>query len=82
MNKRFEKLSESEQAATELAYHQMQPEDFETMMTKAKHHAPAALRLPTALVVRLQIVAASAGESEYEQMVCRWLEERLELEHA
>ena len=82
MKKRFEKLSESEQAMTELAYHQMKPEDFDLTMTKAKHHTPAALRLPTALVARLQTVATSAGETEYQQMVFRWIEERLELEHA
>ena len=82
MTTRFEELSKAEQEMTELAYQQMNPEDFDALMAKAKQHVPAALRLPSALVERLQTVAESAGEPEYQVMALRWIEERLQLERA
>ena len=82
MKQRFEELSKAEQETVELAYQQMSPADFDGLMANAKRHVPAALRLPSALVERLQTVAESAGEPEYQVMVRRWIEERLQLERA
>jgi hypothetical protein len=78
MKRRFEDLSKSEQEQAELAYHQMEPEVFDEQMAQAKRQVPAALRLPPELVERLQAVAASEGEPEYQIMVRKWIEERLQ----
>lgn len=80
MKKQFGKLSKTEQEHVELAYHQMKPDDFGAQMTQAKAHSPAAVRLPARLVKRLQKAAKSSGEAEYQTLVRKWLEERLQQE--
>lgn len=80
MKKQFSKLSKTEREAMELAYHQMRPEDFDEQMGQAKRHTPSAIRLPDSLVTALQTAAATAGETSYQPMVTRWIEERLQLE--
>jgi hypothetical protein len=82
MKKRFNELSESEQEAVELAYQQMKPEEFDEQMAQAKQKAPAVLRLPPELVKTLEAVAESEGEPEYQVMVRRWIEERLQQKQA
>jgi hypothetical protein len=78
MKRRFDELSKTEQEQAELAYHQMEPEVFDVQMAQAKGQIPAALRLPPELVERLQAAAAAEGEPEYQIMVRKWLEERLQ----
>lgn len=80
MKKQFSKLSKAEQEEVELAYHQMNPEDFDEMMANAQHHVPNAIHLPSRLVTKLQLVAEAVGEEEYQPMVRRWIEERLQQE--
>ena len=80
MKKQFGKLSKAEQEEVELQYHQMKPEDFDELMAKAEHHVPSAIHLPSQLVAKLQLVAEAAGEEEYQPMVRRWIEERLQQE--
>jgi len=82
MKKRFDELSKSEQVQAELAYQQMEPEEFEDQMAQATLHTPTALRLPSTLVESLKKVAESEGEPEYQTMVRRWIEERLQRERA
>ncbi len=78
MKKQFSKLTKAEQEKVELAYHQMKPEDFDELMTNAKRHIPETIRLPKKLVKHLKAVAQSEGEPEYQVMVRRWIEERLQ----
>jgi len=80
MKKQFGKLSKTEQEQVESAYHRMKPEDFDEQMSRAKTHTPASFRLPARLVKRLQKVAKSSGETEYQAMVRKWIEERLKQE--
>jgi hypothetical protein len=82
MKRRFDELSKTEQEAVELAYQQMEPEEFDEQMAQAKRQAPAALRLPPELVESLKAVAESEGEPEYQTMVRRWIEERLQQKRA
>jgi hypothetical protein len=81
MGKNFSDLSSSEQEAMELEYHQMKPEDFDEQMEHAEKHIPNVLRLSPKLAESLQAMAEAAGESEYQPMVRRWIEERLQQEH-
>lgn len=80
MKKQFSKLSKAEQEEVELAYHNMNPEDFDELMKDAEHHVPSVIRLPARLVTKLQTVADSSGEAGYQTMVKRWIEERLQQE--
>ncbi len=80
MKKQFSQLSKAEQEEVELAYHQMNPEDFDELMMNAQHHVPDVIHLPTGLVTKLQLVAKAVGEEEYQPMVRRWIEERLQQE--
>jgi hypothetical protein len=80
MKKQFGKLKKAEQEAVEQAYHQMNPQEFDQLMTQAKRHAPDVIRLSPQLVDRLKEQAKSVGESEYQAMVERWIEERLQQE--
>ena len=82
MKRHFSKLTKAEQEAVELAYHQMKPEDFDELMINAKRHVPETIRLPKELVKRLKAVAKSEGEPEYQIMVRKWIEERLQLKRA
>lgn len=77
MKKEFAKLSRAKQEKVELEYHQMQPEEFDELMARAKSHSPDVIRLPRRLVETLKTVAKTEGEPEYETMVRRWVEERL-----
>ena len=80
MKKQFSKLSKVEQEEVEQAYHQMNPDEFDELMETAEHHVPSVIKLPSRLVAKLQSVAESAGETEYQTMVKRWIEERLQQE--
>jgi hypothetical protein len=44
MKKQFAKLSKAEQEKVELRYHQMKPEDFDKVMSRAKRQTPATPR--------------------------------------
>jgi hypothetical protein len=78
MKKQFGKLTKAQQEKAELAYHQMKPEDFDEQMSQATRHSPAAIWLPKRLVRHLKAVAKAEGEPEYQVMVRRWIEERLQ----
>jgi len=78
MKKRFGKLPKAERKKIEARYHRMKPEKLDEVMSRAKQHAPSAIRLPAQLVKALKIVAESEGESGYQAMVRRWIEERLQ----
>lgn len=80
MKKRFGKFSKAEQEKIELAYHQMEPEEFDEPMSRARRHTPNVIRLPPRLVETLKTVAELDGETEYQAMVRRWIEERLQQE--
>lgn len=80
MKRRFADLTETEQATVELTYHQLNPDEFDELMTQAKQQVPALLRLPSELVENLKTVAETEGEPEYQTMVQRWIVERLQLE--
>ena len=80
MRKRFGKLPKAEQEKIEAQYHRMKPEELDPLMSQAKRHTPTAIRLSAHLVQTLKIVAESEGEAEYQAMVRRWIEERLEQE--
>jgi ABC-type uncharacterized transport system substrate-binding protein len=56
------------------------PEEFDRVVSRAKRHTPIAIRLPQHLVQTLKIVAKSEGEFEYQAMVRRWIQERLQQE--
>jgi hypothetical protein len=47
MKKQFAKLPKAEREKVELKYHGMKPEDFDAAMSRAKPHAPEAIRLST-----------------------------------
>ncbi len=78
MRKRFGKLPKAERERIEAQYHGMKPEEFDRVMSRAKQHTPIAIRLPQQLVRTLKRVAESEGELEYQTMVRRWIEERLQ----
>ena len=78
MKKQFGKLSKSEQEKVESDYHRMKPEEFGKVMSRAESHSPNAIHLSPRLVKRLKTVAKSEGEPEYQAMVQRWVEERLQ----
>ncbi len=80
MKKQFSELSKAEQEKVELEYHQMNPEEFDEQMKHATRHVPDTIRLPSQLVATLQNMAESAGETGYQTMVRRWIEERLQQE--
>jgi len=80
MRKRFGKLPKAERERMEAQYHRMKPEELDEVMSRAKQHTPSAIRLPRQLVQTLKIVAESEGEPEYQTMVRRWIEERLQQE--
>lgn len=80
MKKQFGKLPKAARENIETQYHRMKPEDFDELMSRAKRHSPGAIRLPPKLVETLKIVAESEGEPEYQAMVRRWIEERLQQE--
>ena len=82
MRKQFMKLSKSAQEESELTYHQMKPAEFDQQMKQAKRHSPEIIRLPPELIESLKQRAKSAGEPEFQAMVKRWLEERLQQETA
>jgi hypothetical protein len=80
MKKHFGELPKAEQEEIELEYHRMKPEEFDEQMAQAERHTPDAIRLPAELVETLKPVAESEGETEYQTMVKRWIEERLQQE--
>ncbi len=82
MKKRLGKLPKAEREKIEAQYHRMQPKTFDKRMSHAKRHSPGAIRLPSGLVATLKMVAESEGEPEYQAMVRRWIEERLQREAA
>lgn len=45
MKKQFAKLPKAEREKVESEYHGMKPEDFDAAMSRAKPHAPEAIRL-------------------------------------
>lgn len=49
-------------------------------MAQAKRHTPNVIRLSPELIETLKTVAESEGETEYQAMVKRWIEERLQQE--
>lgn len=80
MKKRLSNLSRAEQEKIELDYHQMDPAEFDTLMSQAKTCTTASLRLPGELVERLKVIARLEGERGYQSLVRKWLSERLEQE--
>ena len=80
MKKQFGKLPKTEREKIEAQYHRIKPEDLDELMSHAKRHTPSAIRLPAELVETLKMVAESEGEPEYQAMVRRWIEERLQQE--
>ena len=80
MKKQFGKLPKREREKIEAQYHRMNPEDFDKRMSRARRHSPSAIRLPPKLVENLKTLADSEGEAEYQAMVRRWIEERLQHE--
>ena len=82
MKKQFGKLPKVERERIETHYHKMSPQDFDERMSRAKRPSPGAVRLPPKLVENLKTLAESEGEREYQTMVKRWIEERLQQETA
>ena len=80
MKKQFGKLPKAERERIEAQYHKMSPQDFDERMSRAKRPNPGAVRLPPKLVENLKTLAESEGEREYQTMVKRWIEERLQQE--
>lgn len=80
MKKQFGKLSKSERQKIEAQYQELSPQDFDERMSRAKRLSPGAIRLPSKLVENLKTLAESEGEPEYQKMVKRWIEERLQQE--
>jgi hypothetical protein len=82
MKKDLAKLPVRERARIESQFHDRNPRDLDERMSHAKRYSPAAIRLPPKLVENLKILAESEGEPEYQAMVKRWIEERLQRETA
>ena len=80
MKKQFVKLPKSQRDQIETQYHKMNPRDFDERMSRGKRQSPGSIRLPSELVENLKTLAESAGEAEYQKMVKRWIEERLQHE--
>ncbi|MEW6608211.1 MAG: hypothetical protein AB1414_12335 [bacterium] len=80
MKKRFGNLSKGEQEKIEMEYHQMDPEEFDNLMSAAKTYTTASIRLPGELVGKLKVVAKLEGEWGYQSMVRKWITERLQQE--
>lgn len=80
MKKKFSLLSKKDQKKAETSYYRMEPDDFDDLMSTATQHTPNAVRLPSRLVEKLKTVAERKGKAEYETMVKRWIEERLQQE--
>ena len=80
MKKQFGKLPKGESGKIETQYHKMNLQDFDERMSRAKRQSPGAIRLPSKLVENLRMLAESEGEPEYQAMVKRWIEERLQQE--
>ncbi len=80
MKKRIRDLSAVEREQLEEAYHQMSPADLDELMAHATRYLPVMFHLPEALVERLEALAEVSGESQYQTMICRWIEERLQQE--
>ena len=80
MKRLFSKVPKGEREKIEAEYHRMKPADLDERMSHAKRHSPSAIRLPAKLVENLQTMAESEGEPEYQAMVRRWIEERLQQE--
>ena len=80
MKKQFGKLPKNERETIEAEYHKMSPRDFDDRMSRTKRQSPGAIRLPPRLVENLKTLAESEGEPEYQTMVKRWIEERLQQE--
>ena len=78
MKKQFAKLTKSQQQKAEAEYHRMKSQEFDKVMSRAEPHSPNAIRLSPRLIKRLKTVAESEGEPEYQTMVQRWVEERLQ----
>ncbi len=58
----------------------MRHEEFDEPMSRAKRYAPNVIRLPPQLIETLKAIAEAEGEPEYQAMVRRWIEERLQQE--
>ena len=82
MKKQFGKLAKGEREKIEAQYHRMNPGDLDERMSHAKRYSPSAIRLPPKLVENLRVLAQSEGEPEYQAMVRRWIEERLQQERS
>ncbi|MDT5124129.1 MAG: CopG antitoxin of type toxin-antitoxin system [Acidobacteriota bacterium] len=80
MKRRFAKLSKAEQEEVELEYHRMKPQQLDELLSKSKRYAPEAIRLPPDLIEPLKTIAELEGETDYQDMVRNWIEERLQQE--
>ncbi|MBI1761039.1 MAG: hypothetical protein HYR56_06335 [Acidobacteria bacterium] len=80
MKKQIRELAAVERAQLEEAYHQMNPADLDELMAHATSYQPVLFHLPEALVTQLKALAEVTGESGYQTMICRWIEERLQQE--
>jgi hypothetical protein len=80
MKKQFSNLSKAEQEKIEKKYHQMNPADFDDLMSEPETAATASIRLPGKIVEALKIVAKLEGERKYQTMVRKWITERLRQE--
>ena len=63
-----------------MEYHQMNPDEFDDLMSQAKTCTTASIRLPGELVETLKVVAKLEGERGYQSMVRKWITERLQQE--
>ena len=82
MKKQFGRLPKPQRDKIEAQYHRSKPESLDERMSQATRHSPAALRLSPKLVQSLRSHAESEGEPEYQTMVRRWIEERLQQERS
>ena len=80
MKKRFSDLSKADQEKIELEYHQMNPAEFDDLLSQAKTNTTASICLPGELVGTLKVVAKLEGERGYQSMVKKWIYERLQQE--
>jgi hypothetical protein len=80
MKKHFRRLPKNDRERIEAEYQRMSPRDFDDRMLRTKRRSPGAFRLPSKLVENLRTLAESEGEPEYQTMVKRWIQERLQQE--
>ena len=80
MKRRFDEIPKEEQEQVELEYHRMGPREFDELMSGARKQAVTSVRLPPELVKNLKAVAELEGESSYQSMIKKWIEERLKHE--